>query len=85
MSNLSDKSTSINNIVLWLFCLEDTIYRPSLNENLGANTEITYLSNAQNIDAHSSEIGWCVYDLSIDTSNNNKIGNVLKLHMNVVN
>ena len=33
VGNISDKATSINNIVLRLFCLEDIIYRPSLNKD----------------------------------------------------
>lgn len=67
VGNISDKATSINNIVLRLFCLEDIIYRPSLNKYGHTDAEIKSFSYAQNIGPHSSEIGWCIFDIPIDT------------------
>ncbi|MCM1569063.1 MAG: DUF4352 domain-containing protein [Roseburia sp.] len=73
VGNISDKATSINNIALRLFCLEDIIYRPSLNKDVQTDTGITYFSIAQNIGAHSSEMGWCIFDIPIDTYNDLQI------------
>lgn len=73
VGNLSDKATSINGIVLRLFCLEDIIYRPSINKKLQKDAGITYFSVAQNIGAHSSEMGWCVFDIPVDTYNDLQI------------
>ncbi len=69
VSNISDKATSINNIVLRLFCLKDTIYRPSINKDAHTGEGIKYFSLAQNIGAHSSEMGWCIFDIPIDVYN----------------
>lgn len=73
IGNISDKATSINNIALRLFCLEDIIYRPSLNKNIQTVADITYFSIAQNIGAHSSEMGWCVFDIPINAYNDLQI------------
>lgn len=73
VGNISDKATSINNIVLRLFCLEDIIYRPSLNKDAQTDEGIKYFSLAQNIGAHSSEMGWCIFDIPIDTYNDLQI------------
>lgn len=73
VSNISDKATSINSIVLRLFCLGDIIYRPSINKDVQTNAEIKYFSLAQNIGAHSSEMGWCSFNIPIDTYNDLQI------------
>ncbi len=73
VGNISDKATSINNIVLRLFCLEDIIYRPSLNKYGHTDAEIKNFSYAQNIGPHSSETGWCIFDIPIDTYNDLQI------------
>lgn len=73
VGNISDKATSINNIILRLFCLEDIIYRPSHNKNIQADAGVTYFSISQNIGAHSSEMGWSVFDIPIDIYNDLQI------------
>lgn len=73
IGNISDKATSINSIELRLFCLDDIIYRPPINKNFQTETGITYFSIAQNIGAHSSEMGWCIFDIPIDTYNDLQI------------
>jgi len=65
ISNLSDKQTSLKKYVLSLICEENLIFKPdSVFEIIDIYKELEILQIAQNIDAHSSKAGWCVFSLS---------------------
>lgn len=67
VSNLSDKQTSIKKVILSLMCEDDLIYKPQLTrETLDLYKDLNIINNAQNIEAHSSIAGWCVFSLPRD-------------------
>ncbi len=68
ITNLSDKQTSIVEYSLRLECLSNVVYKPEyiLPDNV-KNSDITVLEMPQNIEAHSSLKGWCVFELPRNT------------------
>lgn len=65
ISNLSDKQISIKKYTLSLLCEDNIIYKPDLsNEDIDYYNSIERLHIAQNIDAHNSIAGWCMFSLS---------------------
>lgn len=68
ITNLSDKQTSIVEYSLRLECLSNVVYKPEyiLPDNM-KNSDITPLEMPQNIEAHSSLKGWCVFELPRST------------------
>lgn len=68
ITNISDKQTSIVEYVLKLDCLGNLTYTPEfvdLKER--SNLDIVSLGRPQNIEAHSSVRGWCIFELPRDT------------------
>lgn len=70
ITNMSDKQISIIEYVLKLECSDGIIFRPEcLAPHIFGNTDVVRLIMPQNIDAHSSTRGWCVFEIPRETFN----------------
>lgn len=70
ITNMSDKQTSIIEYVLKLECSDGIIFRPEcLAPDNFRNADIARVIMPQNIEAHSSTRGWCVFEIPRDTFN----------------
>ena len=65
VTNMSDKQTSISEYILKLECLQKITFKPEYVTL--KNVDVVCLELPQNIDAHSSIKGWCVFELPRDT------------------
>lgn len=65
ITNMSDKQTSILEYVLKLECLEGITFRPEYATV--KNADVVCLELPQNIEAHSSIKGWCVFEVPRNT------------------
>lgn len=61
--NISDKQTSIMKYELRLECLNNIIFKPEFALERQDEENISFLELPQNIDAHSSIRGWCIFEL----------------------
>lgn len=68
ITNISDKQTSIVEYILKLECLGDIVYIPErVDLKKEKNVDVISLGMPQNIEAHSSVGGWCVFELPRST------------------
>ena len=70
ISNISDKSTSLKDFSLILHCGENLNYKPVFtNEIINEYSSLEQLHVGENINPHSSCMGWCLFRLPKENYN----------------